>query len=203
MDASLLTMASYSHGYRHYRRQGRRYGRHHEHQGKLEHFHESLMPDQANRKDHYYQSKGKYDQVVADLNDRFLKVALGPCLLNEFGRSAEVGIHTSCSHQRVHFPLSDHGTRIGHIPGALLHRQGLPCQGRFVHIQEVARDELDVRRNHVTQPDPDDISGDQLTCLDLLPLFIPEHPGIQGQFLFQHFNGIICLVFLPETDHGI
>ena len=94
------------------------------------------MPDHSHCHDQDDQGNGKNDQVVSDLNDRFLEMACGSGLFNQFGRSTEVGIHTCRSDHPVHLPLPDHGTRICQVPRAFFHRQGLSRQSRFINIKE-------------------------------------------------------------------
>jgi hypothetical protein len=79
-------------------------------------------------------------------------------------------------------------------------RQRLAGQGGFIHQGVVTLYQLDIRRNNISKANPDQVPWDKLSRRDDLPLSIPQHPGIQGQFFLEQFNSIISLVLLPETN---
>ena len=85
----------------------------------------------------------------------------------------------------------------------LLDRHRFAGEGRLVGGEEIPLDELHIGGDDIPVPDPDDIAGDEVPGSDLLPLPIAEHPRLERKLLFEHGDGVPCLILLPETDDRV
>ena len=95
------------HGHRQHRRQRHRYGRNRQHQGELQGAQQGIAAEQRDQHDDRDKGQRQHDEIIADLLDGALKVALGALFLDELGGVAKKGLKAGGVYKTVEFTRAD------------------------------------------------------------------------------------------------
>ena len=192
---------------RHRHRQHRRHRhgnrRHGQHQGELQRREDRVTSIDRETDDHRHQRHREDDQVIADLQNRFLKMADRVRLLHQLRRLAKIGFSTRGINQRADFALPDDRTRKHGIPGFARGGQRFSRQRGLIHLHLVARQQARIRWHNVAQPQADDIARHQLARRRVDPFAVAFHARLDRQLGFEGVNLVARLAFFPKTDHRI
>lgn len=161
------------------------------------------MPVQLHQNQQHHQAETEIDQVVSDAKHGFLEMRDRARRFHELRRSTEIRAVPRAGDERHHFPLPGHRAGIGDVARLLRHRQRFTGESGLVDAEVVTVGELRVGGNDVAEAQPDDVAGNQLVGIDLLPAVVAKGPALQRQASLQRVHRVAGLVLLPESDHGI
>ncbi len=115
----------------------------------------------------------------------------------------EIGISAGGRDHRSHFAHLGNGAGISGIADGLVDRQRLAGQGRLINAQIFTLDQLDIRRNDISETQENNITGHQLGRRNTAPDPVAQDSRLERQFFLERGNGIVGLEFFPESDAGI
>ena len=122
---------------------------------------------------------------------------------NELGRFSEEGVLPRLGYEGDHLPLLDDRPGIGDISRVLVDREGLARHGGLVHGQVVAFEELNVGGYDVAQAQADDVPGDEVLGVCLMPFAAASDARLERELAFKGVYGVRGLVLLPETHQRV
>ncbi len=130
-------------------------------------------------------------------------MADGVRLLHQLRGFAEISVGPGGVHHRVDFTLADNRPRKHRLARIASGGQRFACQRGLVHLDRVTFQQARIRRHYVAEAHTDDVARHQLTRRRGDPLSITFHFGIDRQLGLQSGDRVACLVFFPESDHGV
>ena len=192
-------------------------GGHGKRNGREEHQHGGLAPQEPHAEDEGADEKNGHGELLAENDEAPLEGGLAlPFLLEHGGDLAELRAHPRADDDTGAPAVGHDGALEGHVravpqgkhlpgkrAGVLLHGDRLTREGRLLDFEPCRLGQPHIGRDDSPRLQKHQVPRDYLRAGDGRDTAVAKYPGGGGGHLFQGLHGLLGAVLLDETDHRI
>src|SRR5208337_5089979 len=114
-------------------------------------------------------------------------MGLGLGYLDQFRGFPEIRIYAGIDNDAPRLSSADNGARVNDVRFMYLHREGFAGQSRCID-RKIAAYNFSIGRHDIPEPDGDNVSGRELSCLLHSPFPVPQYLRPDCQLLFEELD---------------